>query len=355
MTVTVAPADDGMLLSDYLRNRLGLSRMSVTRLKQRERGLILNGVRVTVRAILRAGDTLELDDADKPDETGGLIAPVELPFDIIYEDTDIIAANKPAGMPTHPSHGHLFDTLANAAVFHFAKRGVPFVFRAVNRLDRDTSGVVLLAKNKHAAYRLGCAVGGDKRKTESIKKEYFAVLRGIINPAEPLRGLSFNTKTGSCHAIDSINGKRSGSCRANCAADLPGTAFFFDTPLFNGVIDAPIRRAAPSVMLREVSHSPDAARAVTEFSVISIFEVPEFGVFTIVRAYPQTGRTHQLRVHFAYLGCPVAGDTLYGVADEVQPIARQALHCMAMTIGGTRIEAPLPDDILTLIQSGKTV
>jgi Pseudouridylate synthases, 23S RNA-specific len=347
MLCTISPDCDGITVREYLRRELGLSHASVTRLKTRERGIVLGGVRVTVRAVLHTGDTLELDDSDYEVDTGTCIIPVDLPFEILYEDCDLLAVNKPFGMPTHPSHGHYYDTLANAAMFYFRSRGIPFVFRAVNRLDRDTSGIVLLAKNKHAAYTLGRAVEPEHSEDGAsrylkIKKEYFAVLRGIINPAEPPCGVSYiTTETAEDNFLtrqiaDSAGGKQGGSRK----------------PKLTGIIDAPIRRATPSIILREVAFADDAARAVTEFEVISTLKCPPFGYMTLVKAFPRTGRTHQLRVHFAYLGCPIAGDTLYGsyAADTAQPIARQALHCASITLGELRIEAPLPDDIKQLIK-----
>lgn len=327
-----------MTVREYMRRVLGLSRTAMTRLKQRERGIMLCGERVTVRAVLRAGDQLELDEADAEDEVNEQIEPVDLPFWVLYEDDEIIAVNKPPGMPTHPSRGHLYDTLANAAAFYFAKRGQPFVFRAINRLDRNTSGVVLLAKNKHAAYKFSRSISAACGRGGRIKKEYFAVLRGIINPAEPPRGVSFEPcdfGEAACRAGDDGAGGWGGLRRSKV------------------IIDAPIRRAQPSIVLREVSFTPDAQDAITEFFVDNVFETA-FGPMTAVRAFPLTGRTHQLRVHFAYICCPVAGDTLYGqyAGDENQPIARQALHCMAMTVGDLRIEAPLPEDIENLLKLG---
>jgi len=341
MIYSIGPQHDGMTVREFLRSVLGMSRTAMTRLKQRERGILLCGQRVTVRAILHTGDTLELDEADSEDEVNEFIEPVDLPFRVLYEDDDIIAVDKPAGMPTHPSRGHRGDTLANAAAYYFAQRGQPYVFRAVNRLDAGTSGVVLLAKNKHSAFKLSRWISHSEGRGVKIKKEYFAVLRGIINPAEPLRGVSYITESpkpddeGLRQVGVGDAGRRSGLRRSY------------------GTINAPIRRAMPSIVIREVSFTPDAYDAITEFTVEGVLE-SDFGPLTLVRAFPLTGRTHQLRVHFAYLGCPIAGDTLYGqyAADENQPIARQALHCLAMTVGDLRIEAPLPEDIQNLLKTG---
>jgi 23S rRNA pseudouridine1911/1915/1917 synthase len=342
MIYTIGPEHDGVTVREYLRSVLGMSRTAMTRLKKRERGILLRGQRVTVRAVMRAGDTLELDEADSADEVNEYIEPVDLPFRVLYEDEDIIAVDKPAGMPTHPSRGHRRDTLANAAAFYFAECGKPFVFRAVNRLDTDTSGVVLLAKNKHAAFTLSRGISPSYARGVKIQKEYFAVLRGIINPAEPLRGVSYLSDD---LIPEDIRSRLAGIGYAGGRSGLRRSY---------GIIDAPIRRALPSIMLREVSFTPDAYDAITGFLVEDEFE-SGYGQMTAVRAFPRTGRTHQLRVHFAYLGCPIVGDTLYGryAGDEGQPIARQALHCAAMTVGDLRIESPLPEDIQRLLNTGK--
>ena len=144
MEIVITEAENGKCLRDYLKKNLGMSRAELSHLKSLDTGIMINGVRVTVRAVLAAGDVLFLDRDDAA--AGENVMPGDIPLDIIYEDDDIIALNKPAGMPTHPSHGHYYDTLANGLAFYFAKKSIPFVFRAVNRLDRDTSGIVLVAK-----------------------------------------------------------------------------------------------------------------------------------------------------------------------------------------------------------------
>ena len=143
MTVTISPAYEGRLLRSYLKNTLSLSTSALARLKTREDGITVNGVRVTVRYVLHAGDLLQLAVDDTPDTATRTVLPAEAPLDVLYEDDLLIILNKPAGMPTHPSRGHYDDTLANGLAFMFGKRGRPFVFRAVNRLDRETSGIVL--------------------------------------------------------------------------------------------------------------------------------------------------------------------------------------------------------------------
>ena len=297
MTTTITAEFAGKTVKDWFFSN-GFSNNQIKRLKSLDDGILLNGERVTVRRLLSPGDTLSLrleDDGDNPS-----LVPTELPLSILYEDENIIALDKPAGMPTHPSHGHFEDTLANGLAFLFRKRGEPFVFRAVNRLDRGTSGIVLVAKNSKAAADLSEAM-----KAGMIKKTYVAL----------------------------VNGAMSGS----------------------GVIDRPIRRQAESIITREVCDidSPGAKRAVSEYRVIS-----SGGGWSFVELNPVTGRTHQLRVHLSSVGHPIAGDGLYGTAETV-PTAldrlfdRPALHCRRLRIffadSDILIEAPLPDDIRAVV------
>lgn len=297
MTTTITAEFAGKTVKDWFFSN-GFSNNQIKRLKSLDDGILLNGQRVTVRRLLSPGDILSLrleDDGDNPS-----LVPTELPLSILYEDENIIALDKPAGMPTHPSHGHFEDTLANGLAFLFRKRGEPFVFRAVNRLDRGTSGIVLVAKNSKAAADLSEAM-----KAGMIKKTYVAL----------------------------VNGNMSG----------------------RGVIDRPIRRQAESIITREVCDIdlPRAKRAVSEYRVIS-----SGGGWSFVELNPVTGRTHQLRVHLSSVGHPIAGDGLYGTA-ETTPTAldrlfdRPALHCRRLRIffadSDILIEAPLPDDIRAVV------
>ncbi len=295
MDFRIDSTHDGRSLSDYLRLHLELSHKSISRLKRLDNGMVLNGVRVTVRAILREGDLLSLALEDQ--ESAENILPVPLPLDILYEDAHLIALNKPPFMPTHPSHGHSDDTLANGLAFYFRQKGEPFVFRTLNRLDRDTSGVVLVSKDKQTAGLLSAqmASGG-------IRKHYLALLCGIIEPP-------------------------------------------------SGRIDAYIRRVSDSIITRETVAEPlpGAKAAITEYVLLACSDQ-----YSLVSAAPLTGRTHQLRVHFASVGHPILGDSLYGSADPAIP--RQALHAASLTLTHPYtgeemvIKAPLPSDILSVCE-----
>ena len=264
-----------------------MSRAELSHLKSLDTGIMINGVRVTVRAVLATGDVLFLDRDDAA--AGENVIPGDIPLDIIYEDDDIIALNKPAGMPTHPSHGHYYDTLANGLAFYFAKKSIPFVFRAVNRLDRDTSGIVLVAKNRASAYRIS-----SEMSRGGIKKTYIAAAVGAVYQS--------------------------------------------------GTVIANIKRRYESIIERTVCPENEGQYAETRYAPLYTD-----GKVTLLEVRPVTGRTHQIRVHMAYIGHPLCGDTLYG--EESELIGRQALHCSRLEFThpttGERIilSAPLKGDM----------
>lgn len=293
MELTITAENEGILLRDYLRRVLALSRAELTALKKRENGILRNGERVTVRAVLRAGDVLSL--AREDDAAGEGVLPRELPLQILYEDSDLIALNKPPHMPTHPSRGHQEDTLANALAFRFASEGTPFVFRAVNRLDRDTSGVVLVAKNKGSAFFMAKELSGGR-----IEKEYLAIVHGEIT--------------------------KSGSVLSN------------------------IRRREEGRMERTVCPDTEGQYAKTEYSPLH----SENGT-TLLSVHPETGRTHQIRVHLSSIGHPIVADTLYGDPSGSPHIRHQALHAFRLSFrrpsdaSRITVTAPLPADMANLI------
>ncbi len=277
--------------------RLGFSGTMIKRLKTRENGITVNGAHVTVRYVLRDGDVLFCDDADSFEDENPNIVPTELFLDIIYEDGSVIVVNKPAEMPTHPSHGHHTDTLANALAFEYKKRGKPFVFRAVNRLDADTSGVVLLAKSSGAAYTLSRSIASGE-----VSKTYIAILDGEIESelGVPVR------------------------------------------------IENRMARADGSIIKREVTNGTYGDVAITDYT-----PVYKGNGITVVVASPVTGRTHQLRVCFASLGHPISGDDFYGGSLDL--ISRQALHAVRLSFvtpeknKNITVTAPLPHHMKSII------
>lgn len=238
---------DGQSVGTILRQRFCVSSRLLPELK-RCGGIILNGKNVTVREKVKTGDifTLELRE-EKPSEN---VVPADIPLCVLYEDEDIIALSKPKDMPVHPSLHNYENTLGNAVMYYYRDRD--FVFRPITRLDRDTTGIVLVAKN-----RLSAALLSDSMKNGQIQKTYLAYLSAT--PAQK-----------------------------------------------SGEISAPIARCGESVIKRHVS--PDGKDAVTKYEVIS----EKLDGTCVARVNPITGRTHQIRVHMAYIGCPLLYDYLYG-------------------------------------------
>lgn len=148
----VAMQEDGKTVLEILRHTLAFSAAHIRHLKFLPDGIAVNGNHVTVRYILREGDVLTLASEDK--QSGTAVLPIFLPLPIVYEDNDVVIPNKPADMPTHPSCGHRTDTVANALAFRYAEQGIPFVFRPISRLDRNTSGLLTVARNRVAAASL---------------------------------------------------------------------------------------------------------------------------------------------------------------------------------------------------------
>lgn len=290
MTFTIDESLNGCTVKRFLYSTLSFSSALVKKLKSTDNGILVNGEHVTVRYVLKENDVISLAYDDSESDISDNVEPADIPIDIIYEDEHIVALNKSAGMPTHPSHNHHRDTLANGLAYYFKSKSRPFVFRAVNRLDADTSGVVLVAKSKHSAHLLSKAmINGDFTKT------YTALIHG----------------------------------RLEC----------------DGEINLPIMRKSTSTMLRMVDtqNTEHSKPSLTKYSIIKNSEAA-----TLVSASPISGRTHQLRVHFSHIGHPIFGDGLYGISDDGSDFPRLALHCTSLefthpfTHERLTLSAPIP-------------
>lgn len=295
MEYKITKDNEGKTVKQYLFGVLHLSRAQVTKLKVNESGIRLNGSHVTVRQVLTENDVLTLELEDMEHEINEEIVAVKMDLDIVYEDESVIIVNKGGDMPVHPSHNHYEDTLANGLVYYFKKKGVPFNFRAANRLDRETSGLVIVAKSRMAANRFAKLL-----ESRQITKGYISILKGIPE-------------------------KKSDR------------------------IVTHIKRQAESIITRCNCCENEGDIAITDYEVIA-----EGGGISVVRAFPITGRTHQLRVHFAGIGCPILGDSLYGEASV--EISRQALHAEELTFchpfsnEKMNIKAQLPSDMKRIIK-----
>jgi len=291
MEFIIEARDHGRLVRDYLRS-VGVSSSLCAKLKRREEGILLNGRHVTVLAVLQAGDVLSLAIEDaSPSEK---LLPLAVEPELLRKTPHYLVVNKPPYMPTHPSYGHFTDTLANALVFALGREDAGFRPRFINRLDRNTSGAVLVAR--HA---LGAAVLSRAMVQGQIGKGYLALVKGRVEAAATV-------KTG-------------------------------------------IRRREESIILREACVPGEGDLALTELIPLLATDA-----LSLVKLKPQTGRTHQLRVHMAHLGHPILGDELYGEADD--RIGRHALHAAHLVfpdpVSGeeTVIHAPLPSDMATVVR-----
>ena len=277
---------DGLRIEQFLR-RKGYSRQCLARIKQTPGGARVNGEARYLNQRLTAGDRLRILLSEE--HCSEKIVPVKLPLDIVYEDEDLLVVNKPAGMPTHPSMNNYTNSLANALAWYYEEQGEPFVFRCTNRLDRDTSGLTLVAKNM-----LSSCILAQMTKNKEIRREYRAIVRGHVEPPE-------------------------------------------------GIIDAPLSRKPGSIIEREVDLQ-HGERAVTHYRIVE-----EKNGYSLAALVLETGRTHQIRIHMKYLGYPLIGDYLYN--PDMERISRQALHSYRLSfihpITGRQMEftEELPEDM----------
>lgn len=291
LTYTVTPEEDGRMVKGILRGSLQLSYTLLKSLKWRENAILLNGQSVHVNAIVHAGDVVSVALSERTPREDLYCANAAKP-DIVYEDDDLLVLNKPAGVAMHPKSGDASaPSLAAMLTSYLGEGSVPHF---VSRLDKGTSGLLIAAKSGYVHDRLRRAL-----HSSDLRREYRAVAVGRVEPPY-------------------------------------------------GVIDAPIGRAEGSIIRRCVR--ADGLPSLTEYETLQVNDR-----FTLLRLRPQTGRTHQLRVHMAYLGHPLAGDWLYGTEDKTL-IARPALHSYELwftqPVTGLELHftAPIPQDMQRLME-----
>lgn len=275
-----------MLVRDYLMSVRAFSRSLVKAVKMKGQ-ILLNQHPVTVRSYVAEGDQLEI--LFPPEQRGRHLQPVDKPIEILYEDEMVIVLNKPARLATIPSIHNLEDTLANRLMAYYDDHGIQSTAHIITRLDRDTSGIVLVAKNRY----IHSILGRSQEKNE-IHRTYVAGVEG-----------QFNEKEGTIHY--------------------------------------PIGRKPGSIIERMVDLE-EGKKAVTHYKVLQ-----SMGERSLVQVRLETGRTHQIRVHFSYIGHPLLGDSLYG--GKLGEIGRQALHCCSISFVHpsskevVEIEAESPEDM----------
>lgn len=291
LTYTVTPEEDGRMVKGILRGSLQLSYTLLKSLKWRENAILLNGQSVHVNTIVHAGDVVSVALSERTPREDLYCANAAKP-DIVYEDDDLLVLNKPAGIAMHPKSGDASaSSLAAILTSYLGEGSVPHF---VSRLDKGTSGLLIAAKSGYVHDRLRRAL-----HSSDLRREYRAVAVGRVEPPY-------------------------------------------------GVIDAPIGRAEGSIIRRCVR--ADGLPSLTEYETLQVNDR-----FTLLRLRPQTGRTHQLRVHMAYLGHPLAGDWLYGTEDKTL-IARPALHSYELwftqPVTGQELHftAPIPQDMQRLME-----
>ncbi|MWC28991.1 RluA family pseudouridine synthase [Paenibacillus sp. MMS18-CY102] len=294
--MTVEERDHGQQVRTVLERRLGVSRKLLSRVKLTELGLTVNGERVYTSDRVSTGDLVQVRmEKERSDD----ILPEPIPIEVVFEDDDLLIVNKPAGIIVHPTHGHYTGTLANGVVHYWQERGEMVRFRPIHRLDEHTSGLVVIAKTPYVHQQLS-----EQLQAGTIEKRYLAFVYGNPEPSE-------------------------------------------------GTVNEPIDRDPERPHIRIVT--PEGYSSITHYETAASYNE---GNASCVRLKLETGRTHQIRVHMKFLGCPLIGDEMYGregghgPADEVA--GRQALHAESiafthpMTGEWMAWKAALPEDLQRL-------
>ncbi|MDY3368281.1 RluA family pseudouridine synthase [Zhenhengia yiwuensis] len=285
---------NGKCISMFLKEK-EYSRAVIIELKKTKTGIQKNGTWAGVNEILNTGDILEICLTEQGSSEN--IVPRELQLDILYEDEDILVVNKPYDTPIHPSVNNYNNTLANGVVHYYQQQNKPYIFRCINRLDRDTTGVTILAKNLISA-----SILSKRMKERGLSRIYVAFVEGITKE--------------------------------------------------EGTIDLPIGREEGTIIKRKIDEK-EGKHAVTHYCKLEELQV-EGKAVSVVALQLETGRTHQIRVHMASIGHPLLGDFLYNESNHM--LTRQALHAAScafyhpITGEYKRITAPLPKDMAMLMQ-----
>lgn len=284
--------DAGLRIEQFLKRR-GYSSKNLAAIKRMPKSVIVNGEHFYMRQELKEGDRLSIHIMET--ESSEKVPPTEIPLNIVYEDEDIIVINKPAHMPIHPSLNNYTNSLANALAWYYEKQNKPFVFRCCNRLDRDTSGLTVVAKHLVSGNILSSMV-----KERKFHRQYLAIVRGHVTPP-------------------------------------------------SGTINAPLGRKEGTIIERTIDWE-HGENAITHYHVVE-----EKNGHSLVSLKLETGRTHQIRIHMKHLGFPLIGDYLYN--PDMEFINRQALHSHKISfthpITGEPMNfvAPLPEDMQRVLEN----
>jgi 23S rRNA pseudouridine1911/1915/1917 synthase len=310
----VPPEAEGLRLGKFLYDRLKLSRTLVRRAKGQQ-GILVDGVAVTLAHVLHGGETVELQVAAE-----SRVTPEPMNLAVVYEDADLLVVDKPPGMVVHPVKDYTEGTLANGVAYHLLQRGEAAVARPVQRIDRDTSGLVLFAKNPAVAGRLATELERHK-----LDRRYIAFVKGQMAADSGTVDVPVRRVWGHSVAREAALGPRTPEQEALLAEAEAGGR-----------------------VLRE-DWTAAGQPAVTHWQVLQ-----RWAGVTMLALQLETGRTHQIRVHMAHLGHSLLGDWLYGTPGAP---GRQALHAATLvfahpvTGAEVRLESPLPADLQALIRA----
>lgn len=298
LTYVVTEQEEGQRLERILKRQMELMPQEISQAKFRQQGICVNGSPAKVNAVVLSGDKVEICLEEECKASDQLL-PMQGELEILYEDEDVLAVNKPSGLVCHPTGGHYQDTLANIMQYYFQEQRQRVVIRMIGRLDQETSGVVLAAKSQVAAGRLN-----RQKEAGILKKEYLALVEG-------------------------------------CPKEKRGT------------ILEPIGPACKNGTGRDeikMQVTSDGKEACTHYEVLETRNDT-----SLVRLRLETGRTHQIRVHMAYLGCPLLGDTLYNPG-TAHGFSRAALHAVQLEFDQPfakrkkSLSAPFPEDFRRYLQ-----
>ena len=295
-TLQALPEDAGERLDAFLARRLeNVTRSAAARLCQ-DGQVVSGGKPLAKNARLTGGETIQVT---LPDPEASEAVPQNIPLDVVYEDADVIVVNKPKGLVVHPAPGHPDGTLVNALLYHCGDSlsGIGGELRPgiVHRIDRDTSGLIIAAKNDDAHQKLSAQL-----QDHTLARTYACIVVG------------------------------------NLRQD-------------SGTVDAPIGRSPGD--RKKMAVVPDGRRAVTHWEVVA-----RYGGHTLLRCRLETGRTHQIRVHMAYIGHPILGDTVYGAKKAVPGLQGQCLHAVGLRFLHPRtgelveLHCPLPESFLRQLE-----
>ncbi|WP_411683068.1 RluA family pseudouridine synthase [Clostridium thailandense] len=285
----------GKKLREYLRAVEKLSGRLISG-AARDGRITVNGTRVKLNYVVKLNDEIGFDVTKEESQN---IDPEPIPIDVIYEDSDIIVVNKQPGIVVHPTKSYPNGTLANGLLYYFKEKDEKCIVRLVSRLDMDTSGLIIIAKNQFSHMALARDMGN-----ENFEKSYLAIVHGNIDKKE-------------------------------------------------GTINLPIYRVGGDTIKRIIDER--GQESITHFSVLESCRKGDLVKLTL-----ETGRTHQIRVHLTYLGHPLYGDSLYGIGNEDDYIKRQALHAYKLKFPHPRtgeileLEADMPEDMKELLNKIKS-